>query len=408
VNKTWSIILIVVACIVVLGGTYWYFGMQKPKTQGEPTPSALVVPTKTPPPVAKANAVVASSPKTEQSLPEQVVETKVKPAAEASPTEQAVTPNLPAETPKETKRLPAPIAPVITKDGGFALPSFGNTSEKAVTEKNALTSVLASEELPSKADVSNIPAIQEEKAINLGPVTEEPVVQKEIPVVASADSLEIQASEKPEAMKTELADEGVLPPSREAPVEAIPETKQEIVPVTVAATPPVVKILRSETTSAEKLATDDKPALEANLSVSFLDYNFPKDFSSTEKGFNVSVDVMSQKEMFGWGGTLEVGKDSTTDVVQISLLGKTAWRMGKDVVTFPLSISLGPTLFIDSTANTTGFGLKAKLGAGVTYAISESFRMFYTVGVGITYNFQDSTSFRFVLEPIRVGIGFSF
>ena len=161
-----------------------------------------------------------------------------------------------------------------------------------------------------------------------------------------------------------------------------------------------MKILRSGTALVEDETKNDKTSIDASLSVSFLDYNFP------DKGFNVSLDVMSQKEVFGWGGTLEIGKVGTD--VQISLLAKAAWRLGKGAVTYPLSISLGPTLFVDSATNDTGFGLKAKIGAGVTYAISESFRFFYAVGVGATYNFQDSSSLRFVLEPIRVGVGFSF
>ena len=382
-NKTWSIILIVVACIVVLGGTYWYFGMQKPKTQVNPTTSAVVEPAKIQPLPAKANAVVAPSPKTEQPLPKQVVDPKVKPAAGTSPTptEPTVKGSLPVETPKVIKQLPAPIAPIITKNGGFALPSFGDTGEKAEAEKEAQTSVLSSKQLPPKTEESILPLVGEEKRkIEPGPA----VVQEEIPVVVQ---------EK-------------IPAVTEGPVASLPEAEQSIT-VTVVEMSPTTNTPKSETAVADKMAIEDKSAIEANLSVSFLEYNFPRNFSSSEKSFTVSLDVMSQKEVFGWGGTLEVGRNTTTKVVQISLLGKTAWSLGKDVVTFPLSVSFGPTLFINSTANTTEFGMKGKLSAGVTYAISESFRMFYAIEIGATYNFS-SPSFRFVLEPIRIGMGFSF
>jgi len=235
------------------------------------------------------------------------------------------------------------------------------------------------------------------------PIVEATEVQTELAGSAEQEEkLETIQEKAPE-------EENLSPVSQEEPAVLQPEEVHSVPPAVVV-TPPAVKILRSETTLAVEETEEEKTALEASLSVSFLDYNFPTDFSSTQKGFNVSLDVMNQKDVFGWGGTLEVGKPSSLDVVQISLLGKATWRLGKDVVTFPLSISLGPTLFIDSTASTTTteFGMKAKLSAGVTYAISESFRMFYAVGVGVTYNFQDSTSFRFVLEPIRVGVGFSF
>ena len=445
-NKIWSIILIVVASTVVLGGTYWYFGMQKPKAQEESTPSALVVPAQAQPPVTKDIPSVAPSPKTEPPLPKQEEKPAAKPAS-AEPAQAEVQKDTPPiEAPKQMKRLPAPVAPAMTKDGGFALPSFGKNGEKATAKSEMPTSVLASEELPAKAEVSPLqvkqetsplPATPEGEAI---PVIEEPVkveeeelqpiVQEAEPGIASAESQEIQVGEKPEEMKADSVGEVAIPPMTEEPVEAMPEVvleepveampevvleepaqaMPEVVletPAPEKAPPPAVKILRSETVFAEEEVSEDKQAIEANVSVSFLDYNVPRTFTSSEKSFTVSVDVMSRKEMFGWGGTLEFGKYNTSGIVQISLLGKAEWKLGKDVVNFPLSISFGPALFINSTANAVDFGMKGKLSAGVTYAISDSFRMFYEVGVGATYNFT-SPSFRFVMEPIRVGIGFSF
>ncbi|MGB4407907.1 MAG: hypothetical protein WBI82_13675 [Sphaerochaeta sp.] len=394
-NKTWSIILIVVAIIVVLGGTYWYFGMQKPITQKETTPSTTVEAVMAQVPTTKGIPVISADTKGDTPPVKQNVETKEVAAENPSttkPAEEIQKETLPAELPKQLKQLPAPIAPTISMRGGFSLPTFEPRDKEAVAETGTRTSVLASEELYAKAEVSDLP-------------TEE--VAEEVVVVVIAGEKEpkpiVEVSEVQTELPSSAEQEGEKPDSIQ---EKAPE--EESVPPAVAVTPPVVKILRSKTTLAEEKPAEEKPAREASLSVSFLDYNFPNDFSSPQKGFNVSLDVMSQKEVFGWGGTLEVGKTSSPDIVQISLLGKASWSLGKDVVTFPLSISLGPTLFIDSTASTTGFGMKAKLSAGVTYAISESFRMFYAVGVGATYNFQDSSSFRFVLEPIRVGVGFSF
>lgn len=191
--------------------------------------------------------------------------------------------------------------------------------------------------------------------------------------------------------------------------EEIPEVVVEEPAAVVIEPAPVDTIPIAESPIAEEpQPKDEKATIRASLSVSFLDYNFPKEFSSPEKSFNVNMDLIRQKDNFGWGGALEVGKNTTTDIMQISLLAKTEWTLGKGKVTFPLSISLGPTLFINTTLDTIAFGMNAKLGAGVTYTISESFRMFYAVGVGAIMNFKDSTSLRFVLEPIKVGIGFSF
>ncbi len=389
-NKTWSIVLIVVACIVVLGGTYWYFGMGKSKTQQEPTPSVAVEPAKGQPAVAKERPVDEPIPKKD---PKTLQDTLPTVPVQAEPaTDTSAKKALPAGTLDQKKQLPPPVAPVITRGGGFALPTFGDTSDGKVAEKDAQTSILVIETQPVDTATEEVsePAIEESPDHEL---------------IVTTDDVDME--ETPEDTKIEVADETAPPSVEKESLQAEPEVEKGAVD-TVVSTPPVAKPPTSKTAFMDTPATDEKSAMEANLSVSFLDYNFPKDFSDSEKSFNVSLDIMSQKEVFGWGGTVEVGKVSSTDVIQLSLLGKATWKLGKGVVTYPLSISLGPTLFIDNTANSTEFGMHAKLSAGITYAISESFRMFYAVGVGATYNFQDSSSFRFVMEPIRVGVGFSF
>ncbi len=402
-NKISSIILIVIACVVVLGGTYWYFGMHKPNLQEEATPTSVVTPAKVKSPAAKDSPAVATKAKTEPRHPKKTVATEQKESPSVAPVSEETIPDeiqkeAVAVEPSKKKPMPNPIAPSITKGGSFGLHSFGAKDEDVMAEKDLTTSVLSSEESPSPKMVST-PATKE-TAQPLEAVTEKPVVQKETPVTPEVKSEDVQMSEKPEAMQEELSEEVVLA------VQAVPEPEQEA-PASIAVPPPAVKILRSETAAIGEKTVEDKVGIEASLSVSFLDYNLPRNFTSIEKGFNVSLDVMSQKEQFGWGGTLEIGKNSNTDVVQISLLARTAWQLGKGVVTFPLSVSFGPALFIDQTAKTTEFGMKGRLGAGITYAISESFRMFYAIGVGATYNFS-SPSFRFVLEPMRIGVGFSF
>ncbi len=404
-NRTWSIILIVVASIVVLGGTYWYFGMQKPRPQGEPTPIEVAQPAAPTPSVAKGKAAVATRAEEKPA----VAESKQSPAESDKASEES---NPMPQKDEKVKALPAPLAPAVTRAGGFSLPSLGPKSEEEQGAKKPTTSVLISEALPTKIEIPT-PMTKEDE--DKGPeAAEEDRALPRIEDVVIEASASI-GSEPPEESETEG-----LPPVAEPPIEAIPTVAGQPVGTTppvaeqpVVAkevpTPPINTIFRSETSALDKDPADEgKATLEGSISVSFLEYNFPKEFNATEKGFTVSVDLMRQHETFGWGGTLEVGKNTTTDQVEISLLGKTEWKLGKGVVTFPLSISLGPALFIDSTTNTPEFGMKAKLGAGVTYAISESFRFFYAVGVGSTFSFQDKSSFRLVLEPIRIGVGFSF
>ena len=399
-NKTWSIILIVVASIVVLGGTYWYFGMQKPKSQEGPPPMEVVQPAETMPAVAKEKDAVASVAEAKQP----VVESKQSPAeAEKKSIESKPLP------PKDEKRkaLPGPIAPAMTQRGGFALPSSDTKSEGEKEAIKPSTSVLTSETLPAKAEAPTLAAKEnEDEGTETEPVVAEPVAE-DSPLTPLEDVVgEADTDEENETGQEVVIED--LTPVADSQIETAPVVEQIVVAKNIP-TPPTNKVFRSGTSALDKKSTDeDKPTLEGSLSVSFLERNFPKEFNSTEKSFTVSVDLMSQKETFGWGGTLEVGKITETDLVQISLLAKTEWKLGKGVVTFPLSISLGPTLFIDPATNTPEFGMKAKLGAGVTYAISESFRLFYAVGLGATYNFQDKSSFRLVLEPIRIGVGFSF
>ncbi|MDY0287376.1 MAG: hypothetical protein RBR15_00965 [Sphaerochaeta sp.] len=384
-NKTWSIILIVVALLVILGGTYWYFGMQKPKTQEVPKPTTVVEAAKPMVGEGKGKGGTAALAKTEPPLPK----------LSESPAE----PKPVDSEPVPAKPMPAPIAPSIVKGGGFVLPTLGTKGD--AKEPDSTTSVLAREALAPKAEVSTPPVAEEvvilpePEPVVAGPAIEEEtipepveeVVVPESPVVAKVEDEPIPPvveQEIPEVVVDEPAAEVMEP----APVETIPIAESPI--------------------AEEPKPKDEKATIKAGLSVSFLDYNFPKEFSSSEKSFNVNMDLMSHKDTFGWGGALEVGKNTTTNIMQISLLAKAEWTLGKGEVTFPLSISLGPTLFIDTTLDTTAFGMKAKLGAGVTYTISESFRIFYAVGAGAIMNFKDSTSLRFVLEPIRVGIGFSF
>lgn len=376
-NKTWSIILIVVACIVVLGGTYWYVGAQKPLTD-ETTieqPIQQQVPEKAKPAMQPSAAKETVQP--EKQVPA-VAENKASTPVSPQPAVKAK-----ATAPVVTTTLPPPVAPIVKK-GVFALPTLGENLQK---EEAAPTPVLVEKVVPLQAEAT--------------------IGQEVLPVLAEqtpAPSAEVEQA--PLEMAGPVQEAEAAPIREEIPViEPVQAEPIALAPVQMS-TP-----LPPPPTAAKPLVyeepTEKQASLDASISVSFLDYSFPKEFTPLDRGFNVQVSLLHQNESLGYGGVLEVGKVGT-DQLQVSLLGKVSWSLGKGAVTFPLSISLGPTFFHDTTTNANGFGMKAKLTGGVTYAISDSFRIFYEVGVASTYNFKESTSFRLALEPIRVGVGFSF
>lgn len=369
-NKTWSIILIVVACIVVLGGTYWYVGAQKPLTD-ETTieqPIQQQVPEKAKPAMQPSAAKETVQP--EKQVPA-VVENKASTPVSPQPAVKAK-----ATAPVVTTTLPPPVAPVVKK-GVFALPTLGENLQK---EEAAPTPVLMEKVVPLQAEAT---------------------IEQEVLPVPEENNAEVEQA--PLEMAEPVQEAEAAPIREEIPV--IEPVQAE--PIAVAMSTPLPPPPTSVKPLVYEEPVEKSATLDASISVSFLDLSFPKELTPFDKGFNVQVDLLHQGESLGYGGVLEVGKVGT-DQLQVSLLGKVSWSLGKGTVTFPLSISLGPTFFHDTTTNANGFGMKAKLTGGVTYAISDSFRIFYEVGVASTYNFKESSSFRLALEPIRVGVGFSF
>ncbi len=355
-NKTWSITLIVVASLIVLGGTYWYFGMQKPQTQSLPASEASRAP------------LQQDTGSSSEDLAEQP---RLQPAGEAKKG---------LSEPEQKKK---------------------ESTKPTITPKSASPSVLEN------------PSVETEGPKAAEGETSTPKLSDAV-LPAQSPTQPLVGDTQKERMKDDLSSQAEVPGARipPPPVSNLTSktTSQETAtrtappPVTRSAPPPPGAHLTSKTTRLEE---EEKRTREIQLSISSLDRNFSEKFKPLEKSFSTSVGLISQREVFGWGAELEVGKYSNSNSVQLSVLAKAGWNLGQGEVTFPLFISLGPTLFFNG-AGGTGFGIKAKLSSSASYAIADSYRFFYTVGVGATYDFTDSTSFRFVLEPLRIGVGFSF
>lgn len=385
-NRTWSIILIVVACIAILGGTYWFFEMRTPAVQEsqtsdpvDTTPSEILTaapktePAQTKPLVAPASPTPSS---------EQPIRTEEPVIEEEKPSEVSI-----AEVQREETQMPPPISPIIS-NGSLRLPPLsagigalpvsymqkeeGPLPEKAVEEEGLPVEMPSTIATTSAVEVTQ-EGVPENEAVEQILGTQEAVI---VPEVAVAEEIPIEEpvieTVEPEIVAKEAEQESFIPIPK-APT--ITETKSEI----------DVETLNREGT----------------LSVSFLNFNYP----GANKVFSANFDFLIHQDSFAYGGTLEVGRITNLNELQVSLLGKVVWTLGgENEVTFPLSISLGPTMFYDTDVS---WGLTARINAGINYEITDSLWFFYSVGAAYQLNITDMAH-RFVLEPMRMGFGIRF
>lgn len=373
-NKTWSVILIVVASILVLGGSFWYLSTQRLSPDTLSTTPAVIL---DPLPLEKEVPVVQ----------------KVDPP-------QEVLPPVNEEPPQVSLRpLPKPVAPLISQTGTFSLPTLlfkGEDSEPIQVGRSSVLAPIGKEVQPTLKQETLQPLTPLQEEIQISTYTEQPQPELVTPIEEEADEVVIQEVEIEESIS-----EPVL-----SSIEQVPRVEELVLPQSE---PLLQEPFFSEipTPFLEETEQNEYP-LELDLSVSFLDYTLARPLSSTKKGFNVSISLMQTPKPLGLGVELELAKrDSGSESLQFSLLGKATAQVGKGVVTFPLSISLGPSLLYNPSQAKPEFALMGKLGFGVRYEISDTFRIFYAVGAGATY-FFDSQSFKFTVEPMRIGIGFSF
>jgi hypothetical protein len=347
VNKIWSVVLIVIAVLSVAAGTYWYVEFRPLAGQSETEQTTTSEQTQKSesiqvPPVSSVQK--DEPPQTAEIPSESLQQSSEEPPVQEVPSVPVMKVEAQQSVLQVTKPMPLPVDPLIT-NGILKLPR------------------------PK------------------GPVVQIPFAP---PIVAETD----QAGEGLVQETTPVLDMEEEPRKKEEQ-ETIPLPEEEIQTVVLKpSTPPI----------ASSNVSFDQEAFQwsVNSSVSFLDYQYP----GGDKGFDIQVDLLKHGEgAFRFGGTLEYAK--VEDDHEISVLGKVQWNLRNDKpLSFPLSISLGPTVIIPSSGNNE-FGVTGKIQGGISYALTEWMRVFYEVGVQAQWNIT-ANDFTTQLEPMRIGFGFSF
>lgn len=342
-NKIWSIALIVVASLAAVGGTYWYFEIrEKPEVVQQVQQETL----------SEQPVTVEAKPQ----KPETRVEAPAPIAAESPSQEETVPATVPLVVESPQIEEPEPAIP--------QLPPPVNT---------LLTSplfALRSQEAPSIA-VPYAPPKPEANVI-MDETQEMPSIpaQPQETIVAQVEEEQAEVAEEP-----------------------FPSEPEKMILTPKAPAAPVVPTSRTE--------FDPTPLTwTVGASVSFIDFQWP----GPEQGFDAQLQILKQGEgIFGYGGMAEYAKVDGDQ--QISLLATGTWTLNKEKdLSFPLSISLGPSFFLGAN---NGWGIRAKLYAGISYAITRQFGFFYQAGFEALWNITDS-DLTFALEPMRIGFSYSF
>lgn len=363
-NKTWSVVLIILACLGVLSGSYWYFVLRPATSTTEQIEAASV-------PVQKQSAAPSGQPPAStvnnQPVP-QVPEVKPKQEAteplEAGKQEPIVEVGIEQPVVGVSSPLPPPIDPLLLS-GLLKLPVPSAPKVPvpfAVREPlvQASTEVATKEETPS-ADVQPIPV--------------EPAVIIE---------------ETPEMVVPETK----APQEEPSAIEVAPESEKVVLTPSVPQTP-VIPTTRVE--------IDPQPLTwTIGTAVSFANFGLP--LPLTHNGFSVQVDILKHTDtLFSFGGALEYGQIDGDSY--LSVLAKGQWTFREDrAFNIPVSVSLGPT-FLMGTSNE--FGLSAKVLGGFSYEIVRNLRFFYQAGIQAQWVIT-KPDFTLTLEPMRVGFSYSF
>ena len=138
----------------------------------------------------------------------------------------------------------------------------------------------------------------------------------------------------------------------------------------------------------------------AELRVSAVSLALP---SFKGEGFDFELGLLHRHdELFSWGGGLAAGKNATDWM--LDLVGSARWTFAPQATfSYPLTISLGPSVLFSATP---AFGLVARVSGGVNFKITDSFSLFYELGLSGRWYLGDDFSFAF--EPARIGFSYSF
>lgn len=357
-NKTWSVVLIILACLGVVSGTYWYFVMrpepsttsQVPQIQPPVQPEPALVAAQTPslPPVAETPE--QQEPKQEEA----VIVNQPEPIVEVTIEQPALAPIPP---------LPPPVAPLLVS-GLLKLPT---PSASSVPIPFALAKPLV--QAMAKVEPMEVSQPSEEERAPLQEILGQPLAEpSEVPP-------QVQPSQEQPPLEPEKESGKVVLTPSPPKAPAIPTTRVQI---------------------------DPKPlSWTIGTAISFTNLDLS---TKSNTGFSFAVDVLKHTDsLFSFGGALEYGQVNGDSY--LSVLAKGQWTFRKErSFSLPVSVSLGPTFILGTS---TEFGLSAKVLGGFSYEIVKNMRFFYQGGIQAQWVLTKS-DFTLSLEPMHIGFSYSF
>lgn len=363
-NKTWSVVLIILACLGVLSGTYWYFVLRPATSTTEQIEAASApVQMQSAEPSGQSPALTGNNqpipqvpeimPKQEATQPLNVGEPE--PIVEVSIEQPVVDVSSP---------LPPPIDPLL-QSGLLKLP-IPSAPKVPVPFAVREPLVQASTEVASKEETPSAEA---------QPIPVEPAV-----IVEETPEMVVPETEAPQ--------------EEPSAIEVAPESEKVVLTPSVPQTP-VIPTTRVE--------IDPEPLTwTIGTAVSFANFSLP--LPLTRNGFSVQVDILNHTDtLFSFGGALEYGQIDGDSY--LSVMAKGQWTFREDrAFNIPVSLSLGPTFFFGTS---TEFGLTAKVMGGFSYEIIRDLRFFYQAGIQAQWVIT-KPDFTLTLEPMRVGFSYSF
>lgn len=356
-NKTWSVVLIILACLTVLSGTYWYFAMRSETQtveQGEPVQTQHLESS------VQSQAAPTLEDTAEPALPVEPMQ-EVQEVQPVEAVQQQTIVEVPIQMPvmDDTAPLPPPIDPLI-QSGLLKLPT-------------------------SSAPSVPIPFAAPQPLVRASTTTETP---KEEPVAPDTDD-EIVLDEEPIAEKPE-----VMALEAEEPVAPIAGESEKVVLTPIVPQTPQIP--------TNRVQIDPEPLnWTIGAAISFANFDLP---SLNNNGFSFQVDVLKHTDtLLSFGGALEYGQVDGNSY--LSTLAKGQWTFREDkAFNIPVSVSLGPTFLFETN---TEFGLTAKASAGFSYEIVKDLRFFYQAGIQARWMITKN-DFTVSLEPMHIGFSYSF
>jgi hypothetical protein len=442
VRRNLVILLLIISTITIFGVTYWFFRPEKrdnqtatvqaeePQSQNEPVAQQEPVLK----PIAKDSPVAPLQKESDNG--------EVKVTAQGLAATAVETVSLPQVPESTVAKLPKPEDPVLAslmKDVDQKSLNLRSQSIATMAPLKVLAPGVTSESfsgvLPIERPIatgttmqadtdsvigSTVLTVGETQAAELLVAGEKDTEQGEEDIItatqpiadsvsATQDPIILESTDMQSVSTTTIETKASSPAvpaatvaTEEKPVTAAPQATATTEPL--ATETPKQEVKNPETPSETTSPIEKDKNLEMTLAVSFFDRQLG-DFS---KGIQGSIDLMSTGTPLSLGGSLQAGLiQESSDRFYASLLGKITWTLGKGTVTFPLSISLGPTAFFDFT-NPITWGFSSEAMAGIKYMLTDTFGLFTSVGITYQAEFASTFESHWIVQPLKLGVTIKF